>query len=191
MGTEIDTRRILFVCTANICRSYMAEAIMRSRSRDDGRRTFVASSAGIRLLDLPIDPQASLALAEEGLAFEGHEPRLVDRSIIRTDGADLIVTMTREHLRHVVATDRESWPRVFTLRELARRVSELTEPIEDWHAWLAALGAGRSARDMVTEDPRDDVVDPYGLSMDAHRECLRVIRGLLDHILVLAPVGGT
>lgn len=189
MRTDIDTRRILFVCTANVCRSYMAEAVMKARSRDGGPRLSV-SSAGTRLLDLPVDPEASIVLAEEGLTLDGHQPRLVDRSIIRGDGADLIVTMTREQLRHVVATDRDAWPRVFTLRELARRASGLAQR-DDWHEWLAALAEGRSARDMVTEDPRDDIVDPYGMSLDAHRECLRIIRGLLDQILVLAPLGGT
>ena len=40
-------------------------------------------------------------------------------------------------------------------------------------AWRAALGEGRLARDLMGEDPDDDVLDPYGQSLAEHRATVR------------------
>lgn len=60
------TRKVLFLCTGNSCRSQMAEAIVNTRLSDDWR----AFSAGT----IPagyVHPMAIQALAEIGIAHEG------------------------------------------------------------------------------------------------------------------------
>jgi protein-tyrosine phosphatase len=187
MADNGQARRMLLVCTANVCRSFMAEAVVRARIIER-RLPLTVGSAATRLTDLPVDPDAVIALAEMGFALPGHQPRQIDRDLIRSEGADLIITMTREHLRDVVATDRLAWPRTFTLKELVRRASVVREPATDWESWLAAVGVGRSARELMAPDVADDIPDPYGTPLAAHRESLVIIRSLIDQVLSLSPL---
>lgn len=182
MEPDTTERRILFVCTANVCRSFMAAAITRQRATEAGL-DLVVTSAGTAVRDIPVDPDARLVLRDMGIEVPDHRPRQLDRAIVRSDGRDLIVTMTRGHLREVVAADRAAWPRTFTLRELVRRLSSLTEMPDDWSARLAALGAGRTARDLMSSDPGDDISDPYGQSVAVHRESATVIGSLAGQLI--------
>jgi protein-tyrosine phosphatase len=171
------TARILMVCTANVCRSPMAEVLLRRHLSDAGIDA-VVSSAGTRNVGLPVDPKATAVLAEMGHDLTTHRPRPISREILTNDGAGLIITMTREHLRDVVALDRSTWKRTFTLRELVHRVSTLsTTPdspttalqatSEGLAAWAGFVATGRKAADMLTDDPSDDISDPYtGSSAD-------------------------
>ena len=48
------TRHIVFICTGNICRSPMAEGLMRHKAKEAGRRDLMVSSMGIHgLYDSP------------------------------------------------------------------------------------------------------------------------------------------
>ena len=67
------------------------------------------------------------------------------KEILATDGADLVLTMTREHLRHVVAMDPSAWPRTFTLKEFVRRaqsVAPATAGAGGFPRWLDRAGDG-------------------------------------------------
>lgn len=183
-----QTRRLLVVCTANACRSYMAAAYLARRARE-AALPIAVSSAGTHVADLSVDPDAVVALAEQGIEAPLHEPRAVDRHIVQTDGADLIIGMTREHVREVVAIDRTAWTRTFTLRELVRRMTVADAPSDDWTRWLDTLGEGRRARDLMTPHPDDDIADPYGRSLDEHRRCLMTMGGLIDQLLSSSPLG--
>ena len=119
-------------------------------------------SAGTRGVSLPVDPCAVQAAQRLGVDISAHTPRQFDRTVLAEDGADLIIAMTREHLRTVVTTDRYAFPRTFTLRELARRAAAHASPNETWGEWLAAMSAGRRVGGLLGDDPTDDVADPYG-----------------------------
>jgi protein-tyrosine phosphatase len=79
-------------------------------------------------------------------------------------GADLVLGMAREHVRHAVVLVPDVWPRAFTLGELVRRGQEAGarapgEPLGDW---LARAAGGRNRRDLLGSSPADDVADPTG-----------------------------
>jgi len=149
----------------------------------------VISSAGTDRHDLPVDPDAVAVMAEHGLDIAGHVPRALDRSIIDHDGAHLIVTMTRGHLRVVATTAPGALPRAFTVRELLRRLAMSTDPPS-----FEKLNVGRSARDLVGEDFADDVVDPYGKGLPLHRECMAeldsAMRAIAADLHLLHPSSG-
>lgn len=89
-------RTVLFVCTANVCRSPMAEAIFRALSADAGL-SFVAHSAGTAALGgEPMTPYAEAALEEIGVDPAGHHARQVAEGVL--EGSDLVLGMTRQHV---------------------------------------------------------------------------------------------
>jgi arsenate reductase len=79
------TRKVLFLCTGNSCRSQMAEAIVNARLSDDWR----AFSAGTVPAGY-VHPMAIQSLAEIGIAHEG-ESKSAEQ--FREMDFDLVVTV--------------------------------------------------------------------------------------------------
>lgn len=152
---------VLVVCTANICRSPMAAALLRSWV--DHHAPHVAdelriTSAGVHARDGHAATPHMVAIADRwGLDLDGHRSRHLD--VDRAVGADLVITMEAAHRDAVARLASGLGSRTFTLRELA----ELTEQVDpddhhDLDGWVRSLHAAR---------PRvwveiTDVEDPYG-----------------------------
>jgi len=97
--------RILFVCTGNLCRSPMAEAIARHLAPAAGLAVRLAfDSAGTRALQgrASIDPRARALLAQAGYACKAHRARRV-RSQDLVDN-DLVLAMDAGHLETLRST---------------------------------------------------------------------------------------
>ncbi len=102
--------RVMTVCTGNICRSPMAEVVLRDRLRAAGLGpdVVVVDSTGVTDYEAgnPMDPRAARVLRTAGYdddALAGH----VARHALREDvaAADLVLAMTSEHaqaLRHLL-----------------------------------------------------------------------------------------
>lgn len=185
--SNVMTFHLVVVCTANVCRSPMGEALFRGQLQHMGALATV-SSAGIIDVELPVDPEAVHAMAEMGLDISRHRPRKITRQLLANEQPDLILTVSRKELRHVVSLDRTYWPRTFTLKEAVRRSSEhpgvgfpsLTE-------WVAFLGSERRAADMLHDDPDDDIPDPYGSGTSVVRSTARTLNSLISSLLEFAP----
>lgn len=94
--------RILFVCLGNICRSPMAEYVMRDLVRRAGLedQVQVASAATSRgELGNPVYPPARRKLAEHGIACEGHAARQMTAADY--DRFDLLIGMDQNNLRNM------------------------------------------------------------------------------------------
>ena len=101
-GEEDAMTRILFVCHGNICRSPMAEFVLKDMVRKRGLedRFEIASAATSREeLGNPVYPPARRKLAENGIACHGHQAWQMTRG----DYAryDQIICMDRQNLRNV------------------------------------------------------------------------------------------
>jgi protein-tyrosine-phosphatase len=95
---------ILFVCTGNICRSPMAEAIARHRLAARGRDDVTVASAGSwALAGRRATPEAAAALAELDVAGDAHRARRLSRELI--GAADRIYCLTGEHVAAVLELD--------------------------------------------------------------------------------------
>ncbi len=151
------------VCTANVCRSPMAAAILQHHLDAQGIDAVVTSAGTMGPNGLPVDPEAVAAVSKWGIDLRAHQPRLFTKDVGAQEGADLIITMERQHLRHVVALDRRTWVRTYTLKELIRRIAN-AGPMAPGNlaVWTSALGTGRRAADMMDDSPLDDIADPYG-----------------------------
>jgi len=87
--------KVLFVCTANACRSQMAEAWARHLFPAG----WTAASAG--LLTHPIHDRTRAVMAEAGVGMEGQFSKSVDTQDL--DAFDLVVTLSEEAGRFLPA----------------------------------------------------------------------------------------
>ncbi|KPV39580.1 hypothetical protein AN478_10595 [Thiohalorhabdus denitrificans] len=84
---------VLIVCTGNICRSPMAEALLRAHAGDRLR----VESAGVGALqDREADPVAVALMAERGLDLGGHQARQIDLELAQQ--FDLLLAMEQEQV---------------------------------------------------------------------------------------------
>ncbi len=162
--------RVCFVCTGNICRSPMADVVLRAMAArtalGDGTALgnhLVVDSAGTGNWHAgePMDPRAAAALAAAGYADHGHRARAFEAAWFGE--RDLVVAMARTHQQ--------------TLAGLARH----------------RAGGGHRAELVLLRpfDPRAggsvDVPDPYYGDAAHFDECLAMIeagcRGLVDDLV--------
>jgi protein-tyrosine phosphatase len=125
-------------------------------------------SAGINAVaDIPPTDDAIAVMKDDGLDISTHRSRPVATDEV--DGADVVVTMTRAHLRDLATRSPGAFPRLFTLKELARRAQEQPrQPREELQAWIARLSAERRTTDLLGDDPGDDVEDPIGCPREVY-----------------------
>ncbi len=155
-------KKILLVCTGNICRSPLAAALMQRALTERGVDGIDVSSAGTGAWDgAPVSEGAYLVGLEQGLDLSGHRARLLTRDVV--EQSDLILTMARHHRARVDELGGEG--RVFVLGEYAGRsgdAAEVSDPFggdldvyRDTSAELATLVAAAVDR-IVTEAGRGD-----------------------------------
>ena len=143
--------RVCFVCTGNICRSPMADVVLRwmaDRSGLAGRLAVSSAGTGPWHEGEPMDPRARRALAAAGYADHGHVAHQVDPSTLVE--LDLLVALDRRHRQ--------------TLASLVPQTS-----LEDRLVLLRSF------------DPRAggalDVPDPFYGEADDFARCLRMVEG--------------
>ena len=94
--------RILFVCHGNICRSPMAEFVMKDLVKKAGRdNEFYIESAAVSAEELgnPVYPPARRELAAHGIFCDGKTARQMTRADY--DRFDLLVCMDQSNLRRM------------------------------------------------------------------------------------------
>lgn len=92
-------KKILFICQANVCRSPMAEAVMRDMIAKRGLEAHYSvdsAAVGDERAGSPVDPAANAELERRGLQRSGH----IARQMTRTDydAADFVIGMDMENL---------------------------------------------------------------------------------------------
>lgn len=91
---------IVFVCTGNICRSPMAEGLMRHKCEEAGRHDLAVSSMGIQALnDFPATEDAQKVCKEDGFDISSHKARYLVGDELQK--ADLILCMEPVHVKFV------------------------------------------------------------------------------------------
>ena len=113
---------ILVVCTGNVCRSPIAEGLLRAalaaRLGDAAPRVTSAGTMGWE--GSGADPHSVEAAAERGVDISAHRARMLRPSEV--EEADLVLAMAREHEEAVRAL---APGKAFTLKELVRLLEAL------------------------------------------------------------------
>ena len=172
---------VLMLCSANQCRSPMAAALL-TRRLGALATPLVVRSAGLLGGGEPPPPRAITALAPYGLDISGHRShQMTEADLAR---ADLVLGMSREHVRHAVVTVPGAWPRAFTLKELVRRGEEAgpAKPGELLAGWLARVHEGRDHAALLGASPVDDVADPIGGPLRAYADTASQLDELISRL---------
>lgn len=156
----------------------MAEGLLRFRAHSTGVEANV-SSAGLYPGGAPATEHAVSVLADRGIDIAGHVSRRLDRTLV--DQADLILAMTREHLREAVVTSPTAFAKTFTLREIVRRI------VDNPSASLAQLHLGRSLDDYLRPNPEDDVADPVNKPRAEYEKTAMQLDGMLTRLALWLP----
>jgi glycine hydroxymethyltransferase len=116
-------KTILFVCTGNVCRSPMAEALFRRSLH--GRGEFCALSAGLGAVDgQPPTSHSVTAMQEIGIDISDQRSRALTADLVRQ--ADFIFGMTHGHVDTIALLYPPAAEKTFLLREF----DETLEPFE-------------------------------------------------------------
>lgn len=121
-------KTVLFVCTANIARSPMAEALFNQMVDLKGLAgKYHAESAGTWGVDrLPAAPEGVIIMSELGLDINQHRSRVVTWEIIT--GADLILTMEAGHAEALRFEFRKKSDQIYQLAEMVGLPYNIKDP---------------------------------------------------------------
>ena len=185
-------KKILFVCHGNICRSPMAEYVMKDLVKKaglDGQFQIASAATSREEIGNPVYPPARRKLAEHGISCGGHAARQLRNSDY--EEYDLLIGMDRANLRNMYRICGGDFnDKMHLLMEYAgRRKGPPREPSE-----AGRVGRGE-ARERSEFSPQaeteksglcfDEVADPwYTDDFDAAwRDVLAGCQGLLDQII--------
>ena len=120
---------ILIICTANICRSPLVEAIVQDRLAKSGKTDWIVSSAGTWAEWERGAARYSIQLAQEqGLDITQHQARMITGEIAQE--ADLILCMTANHKESIQIDPslRSAAGKVYLLSEMVGRSYDIVDP---------------------------------------------------------------
>jgi len=125
--------KVLFLCHGNICRSVMAEYMMKDMVRKTGREAeFEIDSAALTTEEIgnPIYPPARRKLAEKGVPIGEHRARLAEAEDAKH--FDLLIGMDDENMRMMKTLSQRAGvdfgEKCFRLTEFAGKGGSISDP---------------------------------------------------------------
>ncbi|HSM58215.1 MAG TPA: hypothetical protein VK879_18825 [Candidatus Sulfomarinibacteraceae bacterium] len=118
---------ILFVCTANICRSPVAEGLLQRHFEEQGMDAWTVASAGTwATQERGASRNSILVLADRGIDIGSHQSRMVNREML--EEADLVLCMESGHAEALHAEFPEMGYKVFMLSQMVGKRHSIADP---------------------------------------------------------------
>ncbi len=146
--------KIMFICTGNICRSAMAEAMLK-KMLEENKKNIEVYSCGISADEGDIPTQNAIDVMNEyGIDLKKHRATNIKYSNI--EKMDVILCATLSHKIFVIKLYPELKDKIFTLKEYVGIKDE-------------AYGI--------------DIKDPWGYNLETYRQCAKEIENCLVKLL--------
>jgi protein-tyrosine-phosphatase len=168
--------RILFVCTANICRSPTAEAVARHRF---GEQAVMFRSAGFLASGQACPATLLQALDEVGVDASQHRSYRLDEPSLRA--SDLVLTMEGEHVQRATFLHRDAFPRILPLKEAAQHMARIPDLRVSLEQFIDEVNRSRDPTAYLST--RWDVEDPYRRKLKHYRQAVEEISGLVESVV--------
>jgi protein-tyrosine phosphatase len=185
--TNQGSFNILILCTANICRSPMAEQMLRAKLQALGvQEKLILGSAGtLAEPGQPMTEFAMQALSESGISPYEHFSRPLDPALL--EAANLVLTATEDHKNFAVHSHIRANRFTFTIKEFAELIDSLETFSEELDLTpktslpekLEQLGY---ARGLAPLSENLDIEDPFGQDLEAYRATRDELDPLLNKI---------
>lgn len=121
-------RRVLIVCTGNVCRSPMAYGFLRARLESAGLAEEVkVETAGTYALEGEAPSAgAQRAMATRGIDISHHRARMISTEMVQQ--ADVVLVMTEAHRHSLFHLAPDALKKVYLISELAGEHRDIPDP---------------------------------------------------------------
>ena len=122
--------KILFICHGNICRSPMAEFMMKDLVKKEGQEDrFLIESAAVSREEIgnPVYPPAREMLARHGISCAGKRARQM--TVQDYEEYDLLIAMDRSNLTRMERIcGRDTQGKIYLMMDFTSRPGEVADP---------------------------------------------------------------
>jgi sulfate adenylyltransferase len=173
-GRDPEPIRVLFVCTANICRSPYLE--LRARQLLGPDAGVEVSSAGTHGFDAsPVSDTMEAEFARRGTQVDGFRSRPATGEML--DAADVVLTAEAAHRTRLLEERPAAFRKIFTLGQFVAS-AQAADPSLHGRKLLDVLASRR-----VPASPDHDIADPYRRGPEAARRAAATMEEMLEVVV--------